>query len=65
MSRDEAYRVVQKASRAAIEQRRNFRDVIESDDEVALTDAAIARAFDLDRLLTHRRRILESLTWRT
>lgn len=65
MNRDEAYRIVQKASRAAIEQRRNFREVIESDDEVALTDAAIARAFDLDRLLTHRRRILESLTWRT
>jgi adenylosuccinate lyase len=65
MNRDEAYRIVQKASRAAIEQRRNFREVIESDDEVALSDAAIARAFDLDRLLTHRRRILESLTWRT
>src|SRR3984957_601673 len=65
MNRDEAYRIVQKASRAAIEQRRNVRDVIESDDEVPLTDAAIARAFDLDRLLTHRRRILESLTWRT
>jgi adenylosuccinate lyase len=65
MNRDEAYRIVQKASRAAIEQRRNFREVIESDDEVALADAAIARAFDLDRLLTHRRRILESLTWRT
>jgi adenylosuccinate lyase len=64
MNRDEAYRIVQKASRAAIEQRRNFREVIESDDEVALSDAAIARAFDLDRLLTHRRRILESLTWR-
>jgi adenylosuccinate lyase len=65
MNRDEAYHIVQKASRAAIEQRRNFREVIEGDDEVALTDAAIARAFDLDRLLTHRRRILESLTWRT
>jgi adenylosuccinate lyase len=65
MNRDEAYRIVQKASRAAIEQRRNFREVIESDDEVALSDAAIARAFDLDRLLTHRRRILESLTWHT
>ena len=65
MNRDEAYRIVQKASRAAIEQRRNFREVIESDDEVPLSDAAIARAFDLDRLLTHRRRILESLTWRT
>jgi adenylosuccinate lyase len=65
MNRDEAYRIVQKASRAAIEQRRNFREVIESDDEVALDEAALARAFDLDRLLTHRRRILESLTWRT
>ncbi len=65
MNRDDAYRIVQKASRAAIEQRRNFREVIESDDEVALSDAVIARAFDLDRLLTHRRRILESLTWRT
>jgi adenylosuccinate lyase len=60
MSRDQAYRIVQKASRAAIEQRRNFREVIESDEEVALSDAAIARAFDLDRLLTYRRRILES-----
>jgi len=65
MSRDQAYRIVQKASRAAIEQRRNFREVIESDEEVALSDAAIARAFDLDRLLTYRRRILESLSWRT
>jgi adenylosuccinate lyase len=65
MNRDEAYRIVQKASRSAIEQRRNFREVIESDDEVPLSDEAIARAFDLDRLLTHRRRILESLTWRT
>ena len=65
MNRDEAYRIVQKASRAAIEQRRNFREVIESDDEVPLDEAAIARAFDLDRLLTHRRRILESLSWRT
>jgi len=63
VNRDEAYRVVQKASRAAIEQRRNFREVVESDEEVALSDAAIARAFDLDRLLTHRRRILEALTW--
>ncbi len=63
VNRDEAYRVVQKASRAAIEQRRNFREVVESDEEVTLSDAAIARAFDLDRLLTHRRRILEALTW--
>jgi adenylosuccinate lyase len=64
LNRDEAYRIVQKASRDAIEQRRNFREVIESDDEVTLSEEAIARAFDLDRLLTHRRRIVESLSWR-
>ncbi len=63
MNRDEAYRIVQRDSRSAIDQRRNFREVIEGDDEVELTEAQIARAFDLDRLLTHRRRILSSLTW--
>ena len=63
LSRDEAYRIVQRASRRAIEERRNFRDVVESDDEVTLSEDAIARAFDLDRLLAHRRRVLESLTW--
>jgi adenylosuccinate lyase len=64
MSRDDAYRIVQRASRRAIEERRNFRDVVESDDEVTLSEDAIARAFDLDRMLAHRRRILEALTWR-
>jgi hypothetical protein len=54
---------VQRDSRSAIDQRRNFREVIEGDDEVELTEAQIARAFDLDRLLAHRRRILSSLTW--
>ncbi len=63
MSRDEAYRIVQRASRSAIEERRNFRDVIESDDEVTLSEDAINKAFDLDRLLAHRRRVLEALTW--
>jgi adenylosuccinate lyase len=64
VSRDDAYRVVQSAARTSIEERRNFRDVIEHDDEVTLSDEALARAFDLDRLLAHRRRVLDSLTWR-
>jgi adenylosuccinate lyase len=64
VSRDDAYRVVQRASRRAIDERRNFRDVVESDDEVTLSEEAIARAFDLDRLLAHRRRVLAALTWR-
>jgi adenylosuccinate lyase len=63
LGRDDAYRIVQRASRRAIDERRNFRDVIESDDEVTLSEDAIARAFDLDRLLAHRRRVLEALTW--
>jgi adenylosuccinate lyase len=64
VSRDDAYRVVQAAARTSIEEQRNFRDVIEHDDEIALSDEALARAFDLDRLLAHRRRILDALTWR-
>jgi adenylosuccinate lyase len=64
MSRDDAYRVVQSASRTAIEERRNFRDVVESDDAVPLSNDALARAFDTDRLLAHRGRILEALVWK-
>jgi adenylosuccinate lyase len=64
VSRDDAYRVVQRVSRRAIEEGRNFRDVVEGDDEVTLSTEALARAFDLDRLLAHRRRVLDALTWR-
>jgi adenylosuccinate lyase len=63
MSRDDAYRIVQAAARTSIENKRNFRDVIENNDEVTLNDDALARAFDLDRLLAHRRRIMSALTW--
>jgi hypothetical protein len=38
--------------------------VIEGDDEVPLSEDVLARAFDLDRLLAHRRRVLDALTWR-
>ncbi|MGP8009530.1 MAG: adenylosuccinate lyase [Acidimicrobiales bacterium] len=64
VNRDDAYRVVQQASRRAIDERRNFRVVVESDDEITLSEEAIARAFDLNRLLGHRRRVLDALTWR-
>jgi hypothetical protein len=30
---------------------------------VTLSEDAIARAFDLDRLLVHRRRVVDALTW--
>jgi len=47
MSRDDAYRVVQAAARRAIDERRNFREVVESDDDVTLSNDALARAFDI------------------
>ncbi|MHB2028849.1 MAG: adenylosuccinate lyase [Acidimicrobiales bacterium] len=64
MSRDDAYRVVQGASRIAIEEQRNFREVIEATSEIRLDGAAIDRVFNLDRLLMHRRRVVDALTWR-
>jgi adenylosuccinate lyase len=65
LSRDEAYRIVQAASLVAVEEGRNFREVVESDDAVTLSNDALSRAFDAQRLLTHRGRFLEALTWRT
>jgi adenylosuccinate lyase len=65
MSRDDAYRIVQSASRRAVEERRNFREIVQSDDAVTLSNEALATAFDTDRLLAHRGRFLDALTWRT
>jgi adenylosuccinate lyase len=65
MLRDDAYRVVQAASRRAIDERRNFRDVVESDDDMKLSNEDLANAFDTDRLLAHRHRILDALEWRS
>jgi len=65
MSRDQAYRIVQSAARRAIEERRNFREVVEGDGEVTLSNETLARCFDTNRLLAHRGRFVEALTWRS
>ena len=65
MPRDDAYRVVQVAARRAIEERRNFRDVVANDDDMKLSDDALTKAFDTDRLLAHRGRFIAALGWRT
>ncbi len=65
MSRDDAYRIVQSSARQAFEERRNFRDVIEENELVTLSNDALARAFDAQRLLAHRGRFLDALTWRS
>ena len=63
MSRDDAYRIVQAAAGKAAETRTNFRDVIEADPAVNLTKEVLANAFDAQRLLAHRARFIDALTW--
>jgi adenylosuccinate lyase len=63
-SRDDAYRIVQTAARQAVAERRGLRDVLEGDDTLGLDPVALDRSFDTDRLLQHRGRFLDALTWR-
>ncbi len=63
VERDAAYRTVQAAARQAHDEGRNFRDVVVASEEVSLSPDALARAFDLERLLAHRRRFIDALTW--
>ena len=59
MARDDAYRVVQRSAMRAWDERRDFRELLEDDDEV---DASVLdEAFDLGRSLRHLDRILSSL----
>jgi adenylosuccinate lyase len=64
MPRDDAYRIVQAAALKAAEEGRNFREVVEEDEAVTLSNDALAHAFDAQRLLAHRGRFLDALTWR-
>jgi adenylosuccinate lyase len=61
MDRDVAYRIVQRDARLAASTARSFRDVLSEDPEVSLDPAAVDAAFDLDRVLQHRRRYLDAL----
>jgi adenylosuccinate lyase len=61
LSRDQAYRIVQRDARAAWTDRRPFRQVLAEDPEVTIPPERIDEAFDLDRLLRHRRRALDAL----
>ncbi len=65
LARDDAYRIVQTAARDAAQNRRNFRDVVREDPAVTLDEAALARAFDVERMVAHRFRFLDALTWRS
>jgi adenylosuccinate lyase len=61
LTRDEAYRVVQRDARLAWEERRPFRSVLEADPEVMLDAAQLDAAFDLTRTLRHVDRFADAL----
>ena len=64
-SRDDAYRLVQAAARRASDERRNFREVIEGDESISLGEDVLANVFSPERMLVHRGRFLDALTWRS
>ena len=61
LDRDSAYRIVQRAAATASREQRQFREVLEHDDDVPLDEAALDAAFDLDRVLRHRGRFLDAI----
>ena len=62
-SRDDAYRAVQTAARRAVEEDRSLAAVA-AEGTLGLSEADLARVFDPERLLAHRARFVEALTWR-
>jgi adenylosuccinate lyase len=61
LTRDEAYRIVQRDARQAWEERRPFREVLEADADMTLDTAQLDAAFDLTRTLRHVDRFAEAL----
>ncbi|MGH8997669.1 MAG: hypothetical protein ACRDYB_16870, partial [Acidimicrobiales bacterium] len=61
LSRDAAYRIVQRDARLAWEERRDFRAVLDADPEVTLSAAELDGAFDLGHALRHVHRFTDAL----
>ncbi len=61
ISRDAAYRIVQRDARAAWAEARPFRQVLDEDPEVTLSPEALDEAFDLSRALRHVHRFTDAL----
>ena len=61
LARDDAYRIVQRDARVALTTGRPLAEVLASDPEVPLDADELDAAFDLDRMLRHRRRFLDAL----
>jgi adenylosuccinate lyase len=61
LTRDEAYRIVQRDARTAWSERRPFRQILEADPEVTMSGAQLDAAFDLGRMLRHVDRFADAL----
>jgi adenylosuccinate lyase len=61
LSRDAAYRIVQRDAQASWTGARPFREVLEEDPEVPLDKVALDEAFDLKRSLRHAGRVFPEL----
>jgi adenylosuccinate lyase len=62
LSRDEAYRIVQRDARVSWSERRPLRAVLAEDDDVHLSGEELDRAFDLERYLAHISRFTDALS---
>jgi len=66
LTREAAYRIVQRDARRAVEERRGFRDVLEEDSDLQAAmggslEKLLSEAFDLERALAHVRRTIDAL----
>ena len=61
LTRDDAYRIVQRNAMTAWEAGTDFRTLLEADPEMTLDKAALDEAFDLDRSLRHLDRVADEL----
>jgi len=61
LTRDEAYRIVQRDARLAWSERRQFRQVLMADPDVPLIESELDEAFDLTRTLHHTDRFADAL----
>ena len=61
LTRDAAYRIVQRNAMTAWDEHTDFRTLIENDPEVTLAKDVLDEAFDLQRSLRHLDRVSDAL----
>ena len=61
LTRDDAYRIVQRHAMTAWEEGKPFRTLLESDPEITISPEALDEAFSLERALAHTDRVFAAL----